>query len=217
MTKTNNDLFILMGNKNDGKTTNASYIIHKLNKPCVVIDPAREFQKKDYRIFCYTIEEFLYYMNNENWQRAIKISKMQIICRPPHGDAKNFVNKICKELMSHENYSILFDEMELYADRYLTKKDEIYNVVYLLRNRQHDIVVVSKKASELSGLIKDMFDYIFVGNLETKNSLNFFKDLGGDELVNMIKKLRFREFLIVGRRGYRDHFKLNNKIAKILS
>ena len=216
MTQTNNNLYILMGNKNDGKTTVGNYIAHKLNKPTIIIDPAREFSKKDYRIFCYSLNEIKYYLNNDEWQKAIKSANMQIVFRPPHNNVKKSINAVCKELMTHKGYCIFFDEMELYADRYLNKNDEIYNIVYLLRNRQHDIIVVSKKASDLSGLIKDMFDFIFVGNLETKNSLNFFKDLGGEGLVNEIKNTPFREFLVIGRRGYKTRFKLDGRIAKIL-
>lgn len=216
MTKTNNNLFIFMGTKNDGKTTAGNYLLGLLDKPSIIIDPAREFEKKEYRIFCYSVQEVKYYLNNEEWQKAIKTAKMQIVFRPAHGDSKKQINAICKELMNKKGYAIFFDEMELYADRYLTKKDEIFNIVYLLRNRQHDIIVISKKASELSGLIKDMFDYMFVGNLETKNSLKFFDDLGGAELVEDIKKTSFREFLVIGRRGYRNKFRLDSKIAKIL-
>lgn len=216
MTNSNNNIFILMGNKNDGKTTAANYIDSVLKNPSIIVDPAKEFGKKDYRIKCHTIREVEYYLNNDSWKKALYTANMQLIYRPTLLDTKTDVNLLCQELLNYRNLTIVFDEMDLYADRWLTKKDAIYKLVFLSRNLNHNIIIVSKKPSELAGIIKSMFDYIFVSKLEANNDLEFFKKHGGDDLVRDIKSLDYREFLIIGRREFRQKFKLDSKIAKIL-
>jgi len=216
MTNTFSNLFILLGTMGDGKTTVGNYIVHKLKKPCVIFDPANEFAKNEYRYICHSVSEVLYYLRNKDILRAIRKANMQIVFKVPLTDTRDKVNAVCKELLKLKGFIIFFDEMELYADRYLNKNHEIFHTIYMLRNKQHDIVAVAKRAAELSPLIKTMFTYMFVGNLEQKIDLNFFLDLGGKELAKEIRKVKFRHFLIIGRRGYKRDFTLNSKIAKIL-
>ena len=216
MTNTFSELFILLGTMGDGKTTVGNYIVHKLKQPCVIFDPADEFPKNEYRFICHSVSEVLYYLRNKDTLKSIRKANMQIVFKVPLTDTRDKVNEVCKELLTIKGFCIFFDEMELYADRYLNKNHEIFHTIYLLRNKQHNIVCVAKRAAELSPLIKSMFTYIFVGSLEQKIDLNFFRDLGGKELEQDIKKVKFRNFLIIGRRGFRKTFTLNSKIAKIL-
>jgi hypothetical protein len=205
-----------MGVKGDGKTTVATAIMHKLDQTTVIIDVARQFDANEYRIVTNMISELKYHLLNPIWSEAFRNGRMQIVFRPNDRDIKREVEKACDVLKKVPNILIYFEEMELYADGYLNKNSSIFNIVYLMRNRGHTIIVVAKQAAKLSGLIKDMFDYFFLGSLESERSLAFFKDLGGKDLVSKIKATKLREFLVVGRRGYTQRFKLDHGIARLL-
>lgn len=204
-----------MGVKGDGKTTVATALMHQLDQPTVIIDVARQFDACDYRIVTYSIAELKYYLLNPIWSKAFRKGKLQIVFRPGEKIKKD-IERACDVLKKVPNILIYFEEMEIYADNYLNKSSSIFNIVYLMRNRGHTIIVVAKQAAKLSGLIKDMFDYFFLGSLESERSLAFFKDLGGKDLVSKIKATKHQEFLIVGRRAYTKRFKLDHKIARIV-
>lgn len=213
-TEGNSNLYIMLGTKGDGKTTIGTYLMHRLNKPSVVFDVAKQFDKRDYRIFCYSVDELKYHLNNKHWRQSFYKGKLQIIYRPKN--LKEDIEEACKILADVHGILIYFEEMELYANQYLTNKSPIFDICYLMRNRRHTVIVVAKQAGKLSGLIKDLGDYFFIGQLRTRSALGFFDDVGGKALTERIKNTRKGDFLILDGDGGVTPFKLSSKIAKLI-
>lgn len=215
-TKSNKNLFVILGSKGDGKTTIGTYLVHKFDQATVIFDVARQFDKRDYRIFVNSVSQLQYYLNNKEWRKSFYSGSLQLVYRPDTQNLQGDIESACNVLKSVHNITIFFEEMELYADSYLNKKSPIFDICYLMRNRGHTIICVAKQAGKLSNLIKEMGDYFFIGKLRSKSALRFFDEIGGKELTKEIQGTSAGEFLILDRGGVTTPYKLSNKIAKII-
>lgn len=216
-TSTQNNLYLFMGTKGDGKSTNATYLMELLNRPSVVFDVANQYDtSKAYRVVVKGFRGLHYYLTNPKTLKAFKKANMQIIVRFTSSmDKKEEIQECSRLLANYKDFTILFEEMDLYFVFQSSSSNPIYELAYLSRNFNHEVICIFKQASMVHSVLKMNADYIFTSYIEDKNSLKYFEQRS-KELAEQIKKLDEYQFIILGKRGFRRVHKLNKKIAKLI-
>ncbi|QKF82049.1 hypothetical protein [Halarcobacter ebronensis] len=215
-TATQNNVYLFMGDKGDGKTTNATALMEILNRPTVIFDVAAQFGKNDYRLIANGYQQLYYYLNNPKWLKAIRKANLQIVVRfSKNMNKREEIEKCSQLLWDFKHITIVYEEMDLYFVYQASTQNPIYETLYLSRNREHEVICIYKQATAAHEVIKQNADYIITSNIESANALKFF-ERRDKNLPNLIKNLKFREFLIIGKRGYRRVHKLKKSIAQML-
>lgn len=224
-TKTNNTVITIGGRKNDGKSTIANYFMEWFNQPTLIIDVAKQYTNNTpYRIIINGLKELRLYCLNSAYRDGFYKGKLQLIFRTSKEDYEDEISQAMKLVNEHlHNICIVFEEMELYADRWLTKKSPIYKTLYLSRNNNFNIICIIKEIGDLSKLVKSATDVFFLGQIKDHNAITYFNNRGGKYensntyiFSDKLKKLKFREFLVTDFTTLWNSFKLKQKILTII-
>ena len=193
--------------------------MEKINKPSIIIDVVEQFEaNKSYRVLIKGISNLRQYLSNQHSRKAFYKGKLQIVFRPTQKDFFNEIENVVEMLfLEHKDIFILFDEMETYADRYLTKSSNIYTLFYKSRNRNIDLICVIKQIRNLSDLVRDATDLFFLGNVKSVSAKKYFNERSDNRYKNEIKSLNFREFLVTDLDSYWGRIQLRKTIVNIIN
>ena len=217
MTHGNNLIMTVFGMKNDGKTTLGLYYLEMLNRPSIIIDVTEQFQEdRKYRKIVRGVQALRYELIN-NKDLFMK-GKFQLIFRPKTSDITKEVEAVIQTVLDEyvEHINIFFDELEIYADNYLTKKSSIYQLYYISRNRKINIIAVVKVIGMVSRLIRAQTDYFAMSQITDNNSRKYFMNESEGKIKEHLRVLGPHEFLVTDLKKYFKKFKLQSHTIKAL-
>ncbi len=211
MTQGNNLIITISGVKGDGKTTLGLYYLEQLNKASIIIDVTEQFDtNRKYRKLIKGVSALRYELLNANNLKLFKKGKYQLIFRPQTSDIKKEIEAVIQTVLDEniQDINIFFDELEIYANNRLNEKSSIFNLFYMSRNRNINIISVVKIMGMLSPLIKAQTDYFALSQLNDINSVKYFKDRSKGQIEDKLKGIKSHEFLITDLNNYWYRFKL---------
>jgi hypothetical protein len=217
-TDSNNNIYTIAGVKHDGKTTVAVYLMEQLDKPSIIIDRTLQFSENTaYRVIVRGLNELRLYCLNPVYRKSFYKGKLQLIFRTATKERTKEIEKALQLINDNlSNITILFEEMELYADYYLNKNSPIFETLYLSRNNKFDIICVIKEISNLNKLVRNATDYFFLGRIKDPNAKKYFNTRSENQYKDYIKKIEIRKFLITDLTDYWKVFTLNQRVLKII-
>ena len=114
-------------------------------------------------------------MNKSNRELFIK-GKFQLIFRPQTNNITKEVEDVIQTVLDEniQHINILFDEIEIYADNYISKNSPIFQLFYISRNRDINIISVVKVVGMLHRIVKLQTDYFMISQIDDTNAEKFF-------------------------------------------
>lgn len=217
MTKTNNTVLTISGIKDDGKTTLGAYYLEIIGKPSIIIDVTEQFEEnRKYKKIIRGIQALRYELMNN--KALFRKAKMQLIFRPASDNKRAEIEEVCKFILDQKifNICVFFDEIEVYANNKLKDNSALFELYYLSRNKNIDIIAVCKIFGMLSQIIKQQTDYFALSNIDDLPSFRYLNDRSFKRFEKEIKDIGKNQFLITDLKKYWRKQKLKISTVKTL-